>query len=74
MSDWDGDEFHPSPIRLEGRDERGVLLGLLRVFLVSSGVPGESNLCEDEGPCFSVEVGLAGVGRVRDNFGVCLFI
>ena len=48
----------------------GVLLGLLRVFLVASEVPGESNLCEDEGACLFVEVGMAGVGRVRDFFGV----
>ena len=38
VSDVDGDEFHSSPILLEGRDEGGVFLGLLRVFLVASEV------------------------------------
>ena len=67
MFDGDGNEFHPSPIFLEGRDEGEVLIGLLRVFLVASEVPGEPNLCEDDGACPFVEVGLAGVGRVRDS-------
>ena len=70
VSDGDGDKLHPSPILLEGRDEGGVLLGLLHVFLVTSEVPGEANLYEDEGTCLFVEVGLAGVGRVRDSSGV----
>jgi len=35
VSDGNGDEFHQSPMLLEGRDEGVVLLGLLRVFLVS---------------------------------------
>ena len=51
VSDWNGDKFHPSPILPEGRDEGGVLLGLLRVFLVASEVPGKPNLYEDEGAC-----------------------
>jgi len=34
---------------LEGRDEKGLLLGLLRVFLVASEVSREPNLYEDEG-------------------------
>jgi len=67
VSDWDGDEFHPSPILSEGRDEGGgVLLGLLRVFLVASEVPGESDLYEDEGACLFVEVCLAYVDSVWD--------
>ena len=65
--DWDSDEFHPSTILLEGRDEGGVLLDLLRVFLVASEVPGEPSLYEDEGSCHFVEVGLAGVGYVQDT-------
>ena len=28
VSYWEGDEFDTSPVSLEGRDERGVLLGL----------------------------------------------
>jgi len=70
VSDGDGDEFHPSQMLLEGHDKRGVIIGLLRVFLVASEVPGEPNLYEDEGACLFVKVGLAGVGRVRDSSGV----
>ena len=66
VSDEDGDEFHPHPILLEGQDEGGVLIGLFRMFLVASEVSGEPNLYEDEDACLFVEVGLAGVGRVRD--------
>ena len=52
VSDGDDDEFHPSPILLdEVRDEGGVLLGLIRVFIVASEVPGVPNLYEDEGAC-----------------------
>jgi hypothetical protein len=66
----------------------GVLLGILRVFLVASEVPGEHNLYEDEAACLFVEVHLTRVKRVRDSSvvyevrscavasldeGVCLF-
>jgi hypothetical protein len=44
-----------------------VLLGLIRVFLVTSEVPGKPNLYEDEGACLFVEVYLAGVDSVRDS-------
>ena len=44
VSNGNGDEVHLQPILLEGHDEREVLLGLLRVFLVASEVSGESNL------------------------------
>ena len=40
VSDGDGDEFHPSPILVEGRDEWGVLLGLLRDFFCRILGPG----------------------------------
>lgn len=70
VADGDDDEFHPSPILLEGRDEGGVLLVILRVFLVASEVPGEPNLYENEGACLFVEVSLAGVGRVWDSSSV----
>ena len=69
VSDGDGDEFHPSQILLEGRGEGGVLLGILRVFLVASEVSGEPNLYEDEVAYIFDEVGLAGVGRVRGRSG-----
>ena len=51
VSNGDGDEFYSSPMLLDGRDKKGVFLGLLRVFLVASEVPGEPNLCEDEDAC-----------------------
>ena len=50
VADGDGDKFYPPTVLLEGRDEGGVLLGLLRLFLVASEVPGEPILCyESEG-------------------------
>ncbi len=49
VSDEDGDEFYTPPILMEGRDEGGVLFGLLRMFLVVIEVSGEPNLYEDEG-------------------------
>ena len=49
VSDGNGDEFRPLPVLLEVRDERGVLLGLLHVFIVVSEVSGELNLYENEG-------------------------
>ena len=67
VSDGDGDELYPSPMLLEGRDEGGVLFGLLRVFLVESEVPGEPNLYGHEVAWLFVEVVLAGVGRARDS-------
>jgi len=70
VADGDDDEFHPSPILLEGRDEGGVLLVIIRVFIVASEVPGEPNLYENEGACLFVEVILAGVGRVLDSSSV----
>ena len=59
MFDGDGDEFHPSPILLEGRYKGGVVIGLLRGFLFASKVPGEPNLYEDEDACRFVKLGLA---------------
>ncbi len=47
--DADNDRFHPTPVFLEGRDEEGVLLGLLRVFLVASEVSREPNLYDNYG-------------------------
>ena len=48
VSDGDGDKLNPPLVVFEGRDEGGVLLGLLRVFLVASEVSGEPNLYENE--------------------------
>ena len=41
VSDGNGDKFHPPHVLLEGCDEGGVVLGLLRVFLVASEISGE---------------------------------
>ncbi len=64
--DGDGDEFHPSPISLEGRDERGVLLNLLCVFLVASFISLEDSLDEDEIAQLLINVVEAGVWCVRN--------
>ena len=55
--DGDGDKFQSPLVLLGGRTKRGVLLGLLCVFLVASEVLGESNLYENEGASLFVEVG-----------------
>ena len=49
VADGDGDKFYTPIIMLEGRDEEGVILALLRVILVAFEVPVEPNLYEDEG-------------------------
>ncbi len=43
MADGDRDEFHSPPVFLEGRDEGGVLLGLLMMSFVASEVLAESH-------------------------------
>ena len=73
VSDLDGDKFPPRPIFPVGRDEGGVLLGLLCVFLVASEISDESNLRENECAEFFVEGGQAGVGCVRDASDVYEF-
>ena len=55
MADRYGDEFHPSPVLLEGRDEGKVFLGLLLVALVASKVPAESDLDGNEVALLAVE-------------------
>ena len=70
VSDGDSDEFHLPPLLLEGRDEGGYLLGLLRVFLVASEISGETNLYENEGAYIFAEIGPARVERVRDSSSV----
>jgi hypothetical protein len=70
-SDGDGDEFHSPPVFCESRNEGGVLLGLLFVFLFTSEVSGESNLYENEGAyLIFVEASQAGVGCVWDASGI----
>jgi len=48
VSDGDGDELYLLPVLIKSRDEKEVLLGLLRVFLVASEVSGEPNIYENE--------------------------
>ena len=57
VSDGDGDEFHPPPVFLEGRDEGLVLPGFYCLFLVASEVFGEPILNENEGAKLLIEVG-----------------
>ncbi len=58
MADGEGNELHPSPIPFEGRDEGGVLLGLLVDLDVAAEVHAEADLDNDEGAFFlSKEVG-----------------
>ena len=38
MPNEDGEEFHPPLVLLEGHDEGGALLDLLRIFLVASEI------------------------------------
>ncbi len=66
VPDGNGDEFHPPPMSSEGRNEGGVLIGLLRVFLLASWVSEKSNLDEDESAQLLVDVCETGVGCVRD--------
>ena len=49
VSDGDGGEFYLHLVLLEGRNEGGVLFGLICVFLVASMALGESSLYEKEG-------------------------
>jgi hypothetical protein len=60
VADGKGNELHPSPLSSEGRDERGVFLGLLVELNVAAEVLAEANLDDDEGALFYVKR-----GRVR---------
>ncbi len=65
VSNWEGDEIHCSPMFLEGRDERGVFLGLGGELIFATKVSTESNLDDDNGAEFLVEgvrVRVGGVG------------
>ena len=53
--DGDGHEYHLPPQRLEGRDEWGVLCGLLLKPFVAPEVLAESDLKDDEDAMFAVE-------------------
>ena len=62
---WKGDEFHMSPVFLEGRDERGVLRGVGFELGVAAEVPAESDFDDDEGAEALVEGGRVRGGGVR---------
>ena len=47
VTDGKGDELHPSPVFTEGRDEGGVLLGLLVELIVAAEVSVEVDLDDD---------------------------
>ena len=49
VSDVADDKLHPPPMLSEGHEEGGILIGLLRVFLVASEISGEPNIYESEG-------------------------
>ncbi len=70
VPDGDGDEFHPPLVFLEGRNEGGVLLGLLCVFIVVPEVYAKFYLNENESAQLFIEVGGAGVRDVPDSSGV----
>ncbi len=59
VSDWEGDELHDSsPMFLEGRDEGGVVLGLLHNLEVEAEIFAKADLDDDEGALILVEGGL----------------
>jgi len=57
VSDWESDELHPSPLFLEGHDEGGVFLCLLRELDVAAEIFAEADLDDGEGALFLVEGG-----------------
>jgi len=54
------------PMLSEGRDEGGVLLGLLVELNVATEVPAKADLDEDEGALLFIEGGRVGRGGVWD--------
>ncbi len=48
VADEDGVKVHPPPVLFEGRDEGGVFLGILRVFLVAFEVSGDAHHIGDK--------------------------
>ena len=66
VADREGQKLHPSPVFSEGRDEGGVLLGLLVEFNVAAEVSAEADLDEDEGALIFVEGDRVGRESVWD--------
>ena len=63
-ADGKGNELHPSPIPYEGRDERGVFLGLLVKLNVAAEIHAYADFDDDEGALFLVKRGRVGGGSV----------
>ncbi len=57
VADREGNEFHPSPIFFEGRDEGGVLLCLYLKLGVASEVSAKSDLDDEDGEVLLVKGG-----------------
>ncbi len=66
----EGHKLHPSPVFSEGRDEGGVLLGLLVKLDVAAEVPTKADLDEDEGALHYIEGGRVGRGSFWDPSSV----
>ena len=66
VADREVHKLHPSPVFSEGRDEGGILLGLLAELNVAAEIPAEADLDEDEGALLSVEGGRVGRGSGWD--------
>ena len=62
MAEREGHKLHSSPKLSDGRDEGGVLLGLLVEFNVAAEVSLEADLDEDGGSLLFVEGGRVGRG------------
>ena len=49
MADGEGHKVHSSPVFPKGRDEGGVLIGLLVELNIAAEIPAKADLDEDEG-------------------------
>ncbi len=67
---WKGDEFHASPMSLDGRDEGGLLRGFGFELGVAAEVPAESDFDDYEGTKALVEGGRVRGGAARYPSGV----
>jgi hypothetical protein len=70
MSNGEGSKLHRSPVFLEGRDERDVLVGLGFEFVFTSQVPTKSDLDDNVSAKFLVEGGRVREGGVGYPLGV----
>jgi hypothetical protein len=70
VSDGEGDEFDPSLVSPEGREEGGILRGLSFELGVAAEVPAKSNFDNDEDAVALVEGCRVRVGGVGYPSGV----